>query len=212
MYMPPNNGGDFTPPPAGTHLAVCYRVIDLGTQQVDWQGETKQQHKLMLSWELPDEKMDDGRPFSISQRYTFSSHEKARFRQDLEAWRGAKFTEADLAGPPNGFHVRKLLGVPCLLTVVHNVKQGKTYANISAVTKIMKGMQAPPLVNEKVYFSLEPAEYSQDVFDKLSSGLRAVIEKSPEYQEIKRPRGEHVTDAPDERNPPALMDDSEVPF
>ena len=209
MYMPPNNGGDFTPPPAGTHLAVCYRVIDLGTQQVDWQGETKQQHKLMLSWELPDEKMEDGRPFSISQRYTFSSHEKARFRQDLEAWRGAKFTEADLAGPPNGFHVRKLLGVPCLLTVVHNVKQGKTYANISAVTKIMKGMVAPPLVNERVYFSLEPAEYSQETFDKLSSGLRAVIEKAPEYQEIKRPRGEPVGEAP-----PARRDDldDEVPF
>lgn len=209
MYMPPNNGGDFIPPPAGTHLAVCYRVIDLGTQQVDWQGETKQQHKLMLSWELPDEKMEDGRPFSISQRYTFSSHEKARFRQDLEAWRGAKFTEADLAGPPNGFHVRKLLGVPCLLTVVHNVKQGKTYANISAVTKIMKGMAAPPLVNERVYFSLDPSEYSQETFDKLSSGLRAAIEKAPEYLEIKRPRGEPVGEAP----PPRQNDlDDEIPF
>ncbi len=212
MYMPANNGGDFTPPPAGTHLAVCYRAIDLGTQQVDWQGESKQQHKLMLSWELPDEKMDDGRPFSISQRYTFSSHEKARFRQDLEAWRGAKFTEADLAGPPNGFHVRKLLGVPCLLTVVHNVRQGKTYANISAVTKIMKGMQAPPLVNEKVFFSLDPAEYSQDIFDKLSSGLRAVIEKAPEYLEIKRPRGEQISDAHDERNPPPHDDSDQIPF
>jgi hypothetical protein len=210
MYMPANNGGDFTPPPAGTHLSVCYRVIDLGTQQVDWQGESKQQHKLMLSWEIPEEKMDDGRPFTISQRYTFSSHEKSRFRQDLEAWRGAKFTEADLAGPPNGFHVRKLLGVPCLLTIVHNVKQGKTYANISTVTKIMKGMQAPPLVNERVYLSLDPAEFNQETFDKLSSGLRAIIEKSPEYLEIKRPRGEPVHAAP----PPRHHDDmdSEIPF
>jgi len=210
MYMPPNNGGDFTPPPAGTHLSICYRVIDLGTQQVEWQGETKQQHKLMLSWEIPEEKMEDGRPFSISQRYTFSSHEKARFRQDLEAWRGAKFTEADLAGPPNGFHVRKLLGVPCQLTIVHNVKQGKTYANISAVTKLMKGLTVPPLVNEKVYFSLDPAEFSEDVWNKLSSGLRAVIEKSPEYAELRRPRSaEHVGEAP----PPRHHDlDDEIPF
>lgn len=209
MYMPPSSGGDFTPPPAGTHLSICYRVIDLGTQHVDWQGETKHQHKIMVSWEMPEEKMDDGRPYSISQRYTFSSHEKARFRQDLESWRGAKFTEADLAGPPSGFHVRKLLGVPCLLTVVHNVRQHKTYANISGVAKIMKGMQVSPLANEKVYLSLDPAEFSRETFDKLSSGLRAVIEKSPEYQELCRPAREHVGEAHDERNPP---DDFTPPF
>lgn len=208
MYMPSNSGGDFAPPPAGTHMAICYRVIDLGTQPVDWNGETKHQHKVLVSWELPDEKMEDGKPFSIHQRYTFSSHEKSRFRQDLEAWRGAKFTEADLAGPPNGFHIRKILGVPCLLTVVHNVKQAKTYANISAVSKLMKGMTAPALTNEKVYFSLEKEEYSQEVFDKLSSGLRAAIEKAPEYIHLRQPRGEPVNEAP----PPRHDNFEEVPF
>jgi hypothetical protein len=27
-----STGGDFTPVPAGLHLARCYRIVDLGTQ------------------------------------------------------------------------------------------------------------------------------------------------------------------------------------
>jgi len=207
MYMPQNNGTDFAPPPAGTHMAACYRVVDLGTQSTDWQGETKRQHKVMMSWELSDEKMEDGKPFSVHQRYTFSSHEKSTFRQHLEAWRGAPFKESDFG--PGGFDIRKVIGAPCLLTIVHNVKQGRTYANITGVAKLMKGMQTPPLVNAKTFLSLDPAEFDQAVFDGLSGGLRAIIEKSPEYQELKRPRGEPVGEAHDEHNPP---DDQSIPF
>ena len=78
MHMPPNSGGgNFEPPPAGTHRAICYRVIDLGTQQSEYQGQTKHQRKIMLSWELVDERMPASgdypeRPFTIHQRYTLS--------------------------------------------------------------------------------------------------------------------------------------------
>jgi len=195
MYMPTPNGGDFMPPPAGTHLAICYRVIDLGTQLSEYQGETKSAHKIMIGWELCEERMEDNRPFSISQRYTFSSHEKSRLRQDLESWRGTRFHDSDFAGPPNGFHVRKVLGVPCLLNVVHNTRGGKTYANIAAISKPVKGMAVPALVNEKVYLSLDPGEFSEETWDKLSSGLRAIIEKSPEYQQLRRPKAEGHVDA-----------------
>ena len=42
MHLPkPEEGGSFTPIPPGTHLGVCYRVIDLGTQMSNFQGETK---------------------------------------------------------------------------------------------------------------------------------------------------------------------------
>lgn len=209
MYMPTPNGGDFMPPPAGTHLAICYRVIDLGTQLSEYQGETKSAHKIMIGWELCEERMEDNRPFSISQRYTFSSHEKSRLRQDLESWRGTRFHDSDFAGPPNGFHVRKVLGVPCLLNVVHNTRGGKTYANIAAISKPVKGMAVPALVNEKVYLSLDPGEFSQETWDKLSSGLRAIIEKSPEYQQLCRPKTEGHVDAP----PPRRNDlDDEIPF
>ena len=35
---------EFKLPPAGLHLARLYRIIDLGTQKVEWQGVVKMQH------------------------------------------------------------------------------------------------------------------------------------------------------------------------
>lgn len=31
----------FVPVPVGMHLARCYRIIDLGTQEKEWQGRKK---------------------------------------------------------------------------------------------------------------------------------------------------------------------------
>lgn len=204
MYMPPNNGGDFELSPAGTHLAICYRVIDLGTQKVDWQGKTKEQRKVMLSWELPDEKMSDGRPFAISQRYTFSSSEKAIFRQHLESWRGAPFKDSDFG--PGGFDIRNILGKPCLLTVVHAEKGGRTYANIKGVAKPMKGTVAPDPVNVPVFFSLEPGEFNAELYETLSDGLKEVISKSPEFLKATGA----WTEPPDQGHHDEL--DDEIPF
>lgn len=180
MFMPKNEGADFAPPPAGTHVAVCYRLIDLGTQKTEYQGETKTQRKIMLSWELADELMEDGRPFTVSKRYTLSSHEKSTLRAHLEAWRGKAFTEAELDPTnPAGFNIKNILGKGCLLSVVHNTKDGKTYANVGSLSKLIKGQVAPAPKNELVYFSLD--DFDAATFDKLSDGLKQTIAASPEY-------------------------------
>ena len=192
MFIPKNEGGSYTPPPAGTHVAICYRVIDLGTQKGEWQGQTKHQHKIMVSWELPDELMDDGRPFTISQRYTFSSHEKAKFRHDLESWRGVPFKDSDFG--PGGFHVGKLLRAPCMLTIVHKEDDGKTFANIKGVAKLLKGVPVKPLTNPEVFFSL--SEFDPAIFADLPERIQEIIKASPEYAQA---TGAAAGDAPDER-------------
>src|SRR5262245_36378780 len=68
--------------PPGTHLGVCYRIVDLGTQDTTYKGEAKKARLLQISWEIPEERMDDGKPFSVAKRYTFSSNKKAIFRKD----------------------------------------------------------------------------------------------------------------------------------
>ena len=178
MKLQKSNGGDFTPAPAGTHIAVCTKFIDLGTQETQFQGQVKHQRKVMIAWELPHEAMEDGRPFTINQRYTFSTSEKATFRKHLEGWRGKKFTDADFG--ENGFDCRKLLGVPCSLIVSNSARDGKTYANVEGIGPLPKGMPRPEATNELVYFSLEA--FDPSVFGKLSQGLQTVIQKSPEYQ------------------------------
>ena len=126
--------GNFEPAPEGVHQAVCVDVIDLGLLEVTWAGQTKKQHKILISWQL-DEARDDGKPFLVSKRYTLSLNEKANLRKDLESWRGRKFTlEEEM-----GFDVESILGANCLLNVQHNKKDDKTYANVISITPLVKG-------------------------------------------------------------------------
>ena len=206
VYLPEPSEKEFAVVPPGTHLAVCYRVIDLGTQDSTYNGQSKKAHKVLVSWELPDEKMSDGRPFTISQRYTWSMNEKAALRRDLESWRGTPFGKADFG--PNGFNIRKIIGKGCLLTVVHQQRGEKTYANISAIGKLMKGMETPKLTNEIAYLWINPELWDSEVFNKLSDGLKQTIQKSPEYHTL--------TSEPDETEPPPIEADefhsAAIPF
>lgn len=212
MDLPiPTEGGDFAPPPAGAFPAICYRFIDLGTQTTNFSGETKHQRKVMLSWEIADdqERMEDGRPWTISQRYTWSMHEKSTLRKTLESWRGVAFEDKDFG--PGGFNTTKLLSAPCMLSLVHAEKGDKTYTNISAVTKMPRGMQVAPLVNEPVYFSLD--RYDSAVFSKLSEGLQNIIRNSPEYQALSKPKANGGYHAPDGGSDPGWQpDDDPIPF
>lgn len=181
MHLPKSEGGNFEITPAGTFVGRCYRFIDLGSHEQEFQGESKGMKRLvMIGFELPTELMTDGRPFSIHKRYTFSTHEKATMRKDLEAWRGAKFSDSDFG--PGGFDVRNLLGVACTLTIVHSEKGNDTYSNLASIGKAMKGMPVPDPVNPPVFLSLDPEEFDAKVFDSLSDKLKDFIRPTPEYR------------------------------
>jgi len=170
--------------PEGNWPAICYRFIDLGTQSTNF-GDKRQ---VSLSWELKDDECvmregpKAGQPMMISQTYTWSMHEKATLRKILESWRGKKFTDADFG--PGGFDVRKLLGVPCLLQVVHENKGDKTFANVGSVAKPIKGMDVGELINPTVFISLEADEFDREAFAALPDRIREKIMNSPEYQRL----------------------------
>jgi hypothetical protein len=184
ILMPKEDKMEFEDAPQGTHLGVCYRVIDLGTQLSNF---GKMQRKIMQSWELPEEKMTDGRPFSIHKKYTLSSNEKATLRLHLEAWRGKAFTDEEFGT----FDLGKLIGVPCLINILHKKEGDKTFVNIGGIMKCPKGTVVPALVNETIYFSLN--NFDQAVYDKLSDNMKLAISKSPEYMQIKGPKPQNET-------------------
>jgi hypothetical protein len=196
---------EFENPPEDTYIAVCYRVIDLGTQQVEWNGESKRQHKIIIGWEL-NAPMADGRPFTINKRYTLSLHEKATLCQHLEAWRGRAFTEAEA----KGFDIGNVIGIPCMMQIVHNDVKGKTYANINAIMKY-KG-DVPALVNEKMYFSLD--EFEPDKYARLSKNIRETIAESPEYIEIMKKTSGKKEPLPQDLDAPPVNHpiNDEIPF
>jgi hypothetical protein len=120
-------------------------------------------------------------------------------RKDLEAWRGAKFTEADFG--PGGFDVRNLLGVPCTLTIVHSERDNNTYANLAGIGKAMKGMNTPDAVNPPVYFTLDPDGFDQTVFDGLSDKLKDFIRATPEFRRLTNGNEYGKQTGADERDP-----------
>lgn len=200
MYLPKSEGGNFELTPAGTFVSRCYRFIDLGSHEQNFQGESKGMRRLvMIGFELPTELMADGRPFSIHKRYTFSTHEKATFRKDLESWRGRKFEDSDFG--PGGFDVRNLIGVPCTLTIVHSEKGNDTYANIASIGKAMKGIETPAQVNPSVYFTLERDGFDAAVMDSLSDKLKEFIRDTPEYRNLSKPNAYAAQRGVEERDP-----------
>jgi hypothetical protein len=124
-------------------------------------------------WELPEELMDDGKPFVISKFYTNSLNEKATLRADLMSWRGRDFTSEEL----RGFDLQSILGAPCLINVVHDENKK---AKVTSVAKLPKNITIPAAVNAPFAFWLD--EFDQKKFESLSKGLQAIISRSPEYE------------------------------
>lgn len=177
-------GTDFKPVPAGSHVAVCTMVVDMGVQP---SARFKPQRKVYIRWELPNESIEwtdrDGNkhagPMVIGKQYTLSLSEKATLRADLEAWRGKVFTETEL----QGFDLTNILGKGCMLGVTHNTQGNKTYANISAVMGLTRGVAAPKPSGELIAYSIE--EHDQTTFEKLPGWLQDSIKERVRTDEAK---------------------------
>jgi hypothetical protein len=170
-----DSGGDFRSVEPGTHIARCVSIIGIGTHEREWQGVKRLSSELVITWELPFELMDDGRPFVISAFYTRSLHEKSNLRHALKNWRGRDFTPEEL----RGFELRNVLDKGCQVVCSQN-DHGKV--RVTSVAGMPKGTQLPPRVNDLKYF--DPEEWDAEAFDSLSDGMKNLITKSFEYAEI----------------------------
>lgn len=184
-----DSGKEWEQPETGNQIARCIRVIELGTQKKEYQGQTSWKRQTLIVWELPNNLMTEGehagKPFTISQFYTASLGEKANLRRDLENWRGRAFTEEEL----NGFDQKRILGQPCLLNLVE--KEGKVRVN--AVSAIVKNMEIPPQVNESFFYDIDDGEGGN--WNKLTDGVKAMIVRSKEWQEAQQPTKQQAVQA-----------------
>lgn len=176
-YAQDSGGGDFQQAPIGTHVGVCVRITDLGTQTSEYQGQVNERNQILVTWELPNEMMETDKgpaPFIVSKFYTNSLNEKATLRHDLTQWRGRDFTDEELGR----FDLQSILGAPCMISVIANDK-GKS--KVGGVMKLPKGTPVPKPKNAPQAFWLD--HFDRDAFEALSEGIKKIIMKSPEYQE-----------------------------
>jgi hypothetical protein len=169
--------------PAGSHVARCYSMIQVGTIESEFQGEKKVMHKVIIDFELPLETAvfregEAEKPFVISKEYTLSFHEKSTLRAHLQSWRGKAFTDAEAAN----FDITKLVGATCMLNIIHKASMDgtKTYANIASISPIPKGLACPDQVNPTRILSYD--NWNQEVFMSLPEWLADKISSTPEYK------------------------------
>ena len=181
---------DFKPTPPGQYMARCYRVIDLGTQETVWKGNTKHQRKVLISWEIHGEDdngnplvTEDGKPMMSSKRFTASIVEKAALRQFLESWRGKAFTGDEL----NRFDLKNMLGAWGMINITSEEREGKTYSNVDTIMPIPAALRKslPNPVNPAAMFDMSRYTPSMDeLFESFGKGLKETIMKSPEWQSL----------------------------
>jgi hypothetical protein len=162
-------------PNPGLRVGRLYKIVELGTQTDEYEGQTKRNAKVMITFELAAPMMADGRPFSISKEYTQSLGEKATLRKHLESWKGQAMTEQE----HKDFDPKKLLGkVGCLnLTLT---ARGKI--KIDSISGLMEGMAKPEPFNPQSYFSMD--DFDVEAFQAMPNWIKAKIESSPEYKAL----------------------------
>lgn len=166
--------------PAGSHVAVCVGVYDLGTQTDAFDGKPKVAMKCWIDFQLTEENSPDGHPVTIGSFFSVSLHEKATLRKFLDSWRGRPFTPDEL----KGFHLGKLLGAPCMLNVIHNTKpDGSIRDKIAAIMTLPKGMNKPTPTIKPLMLELEPG-IDRQAFEALPDFLKVIAAKSPEYTKV----------------------------
>jgi len=182
------SGGDYEAVPKGTHNAVCYRLIDAGTREEQFKDEDpKKRHVIFIQWELPELKLDDGRPMSIMKQYTLSLNENSTLHKDLKMWRGKSFSDEEL----RGFDLTNVLGVNCELEVGHTAN-GR--AKVMSVFKPTGGFKKMKTHNPLTAFDLDVycAEFSGDstpetkamcdIYEELPNFMKEMIDNSFEMR------------------------------
>ena len=187
-------------PPAGSHPARCYQIIDMGTHTEEGAYGIQSNRKIRFSWELPDElhvfdEKKGPQPFVVHRMINFIISPRSNFQKMLESWRGKPFTEEEL----DSFEIRKVLGAVCMVSVIHALKNGQTYANVENVVPLpakWKAIMAAP-INNPVYYEIEMGK-THSVYKNLPEWLRNQISKCNEWSDQKPDVGE----APSEEEDP----------
>lgn len=193
--------------------AVCCMLVDLGEQYSERFGNT--QRKVLISWELPGEKLDNGDTRRLSNTYTASLNSKGNLRKDLISWRGRDFTVEEL----KKFDLRNIVGAPCMLSVIHKVGQdGNKRAVIGGIMKLPKGMAKPEPTGEPVVFDLDDPNAAEKI-TALPEWIQTRIQESETWKEMQAAGLERKAIQSEDEAPDAkaeLMDidgaDGQLPF
>lgn len=188
-----NQGGGFELPEAGNQPAVLVAVVELGTQESDYQGQKSEMEKVFLVWELVNLPLS-GSQYNhvIGKDYSLKMGQKAALRQMLERWRGCPFEDGQ------DFDLKELLGKSCLVDVIHGTSKntGRQYAKVGGVSSLPKGTTCPPPKRKPIAWEIADNDQLPERLGEwapfiMGQPLCEVIKRSPEWKHKAVASGSH---------------------
>lgn len=168
------------PKPAGSFIARCVQIIDLGTQSIPTKnGGTWEAPKVILGFETAANMRNtkDGQiPYIYEKEFINDMGEGKELRTTVEEWLGKSLTEEEA----QNFDLGQLLDKPCHLVVAEQQKDnGTRYTKIDKVKKL-EG-EALSRITRLTAFSFE--NFNKDVFESLPDYISKKLALAKEYDE-----------------------------
>jgi hypothetical protein len=140
----------FQPSRKASTRPFCLRSRTLDLSKTSSGGR----ESIRLCW-VTDECDEKDDPLLVFQTMGKSSHEKSNLVKTVKS--------LGYPAPDEDFDVRSLLGTNALVDIEHNVKDGKTYANIVTLTKLPKGQRKVEIPSGWVAPRIQKGNHGHDV-------------------------------------------------
>lgn len=127
--------------PEDTHVGLLHSIIHLGLQKNEFQGVVSIVDQVLLTFELPDVLLDDGRPATVNSRVKVSTHTKSTLTKVVEALGG---------DTKEGVEFDQLIGKSVMLGILHNTKKTGVYIKTYMQTPATLKKHLKPLLNKKI--------------------------------------------------------------
>ena len=195
MSLTATAGGD-TPKkqlPTGLHPAILIWIIDIGQQETPWGWKPR----VMFTFELPKQVIEiegEGfKPMVHSEEISPFIWETSNLGKFLQGWFGKL--------PKEAFDLKKLLGKPCMLNIIHKDNGYPKINSISPPTAEAKNFQP---TNDLLVYELGSGE---PIPEKLPDWIKLKIMNSREWNERgQMPLNDYPNKISDETNP------EDIPF
>lgn len=203
------------PVPAGIHPFVLYGCYHVGV--IPSKGGFDAKDTVILAFELPEVeplkyKEDDGtmtlKPRIMSKRFNLSFHEKSTLRLQLESWRGRAFTDEEM----KSFELQKLLGASGQLMVMHQSRDGKTYASVNNLLPAPKGTKYKGTLAQSL-FSIHALDSASELEElDLPDWIKELIKSSEDYTSLVRNGGRRQQEEIVNTQQENAQSDDDIPF
>ena len=161
MVVTESKNKDFTSEyaliPAGTHRAICYGIVGIGTQKTPFKnkdGSDKWTEQVVLMFEFPfvTQEFDGITKPLVKNTWGITKslgniEYPTKLRSYLKSWFGKE--------PPASIDLKKLLGQNALITIVHTTKNEKTRDSIESITAPLPDMEKLDPFNEFMHYEID---------------------------------------------------------